>query len=734
MVVKVNKKIQPYLIATIISVLILIWVLQLWNSDLRVPFVYTSDALLNLMIIKGIVDNGWYFHNQFLGAPFSLEHYDYPFTDSFNFLIIKIISVFNSDSAFILNTFFLLTFLLTVTSSLFVFIELKISQLIAVVFAILYAFLPYHFIRGETHIFLSAYYMIPLVTLIILSLWSDNPPFFNRKQHKENKLGIFPLERKSIIVIFVCLISGCTYIYYPLFSCFFILVAGLSSFLYKKDKRILLSSLTMIGLIFSSIFLNLLPTIVYSFANGKNSEVAHRFPAEAEIYGLKIIHLLLPLNSHRFSILRDLSNKYNTQAPLQNENTTATLGIIGSIGFLALLAILIFRTTKQMNIEQRLAVLNISAVLFATIGGFGSVFSFFVSPQIRAVNRISIFIAFFSFLVVALFIDSIKQKYAHKKNRNIFIVRMIFVLLLGIFDQTSEAFVPSYTAIKNEYTNDREFVKEIEQSVPKNSMIFQLPYVQYPEVPPVHKLQDYDLSRGYLHSKNLRWSYGAMKGRYADSWQRMIAQEPTDVFLSKLSAVGFNGIYIDRNGYTDAGKNIEAELEGKLGTKPIVSQNNRLAFFNMKDFNAAFRGKYSGEQIADYRESTLKSLEVVWKKGCYDLEKNTEFEGNWRWCSQKGVLIINNPDSQIKNVTISMSLITRFPEYSNLRFESDILNENIKLNSTPSSFSKTISVPSGLHTVKFITDTKRVDAPLDSRVMHFGVMNFKAVEEGKDLK
>jgi phosphoglycerol transferase len=112
-------------------------------------------------------------------------------------------------------------------------------------------------------------------------------------------------------------------------------------------------------------------------------------------------------------------------------------------------------------------------------------------------------------------------------------------------------------------------------------MVFQLPYVPFPENPNVNKMSDYDLYRGYLHSKSLRWSYGAMKGRDSDAWQRSVASRPLGEFVGEISKAGFKGIYIDRFGYEDNGANIESELSHILKSKPIVSENGRLAFYEL---------------------------------------------------------------------------------------------------------------------------------------------------------
>src|SRR4028118_1814739 len=90
-----KKTLFFYINAFILPILILIWVLKLWGRDLSIPFAYGGDTLAASVLVKSIIDNGWFLHNSYLGTPFALDWRDYPLTDSFNFFLIKILSIFS---------------------------------------------------------------------------------------------------------------------------------------------------------------------------------------------------------------------------------------------------------------------------------------------------------------------------------------------------------------------------------------------------------------------------------------------------------------------------------------------------------------------------------------------------------------------------------------------------------------------------------------------------------------
>src|SRR5439155_3297028 len=120
------------------------------------------------------------------------------------------------------------------------------------------------------------------------------------------------------------------------------------------------------------------------------------------------------IKEHKLPPLAGLRARYDATTPLVNENGKATLGLIGSAGFLLLLARLLCRRRADDAAAPKdgLAVLNVFAVLLAGIGGFGSLFGLLVSPQIRAYNRISIFMAFFSLFAIGVLLDKIARKSA----------------------------------------------------------------------------------------------------------------------------------------------------------------------------------------------------------------------------------------------------------------------------------------------------------------------------------
>jgi phosphoglycerol transferase len=411
------KSIVLYPLAIVLSLLILSLVIKLWQADLAVPFVYGADAVFSSALIKGIIDNGWILHNSFLGAPFASSMYDFPTSDNvIIFVLVKFISLFTSNFAIILNLVYILTYILTPVTTLYVLRKFGVSKINSLIFGLLYTFLSYHLYRGEGHFFLSIYFQVPLIIMVTLQLHSDDDFLLNKSSSQEFKKII--LNKKSIIAVLICLLVSGTGVYYAFFGCFFLLLAGISASLAKKKATILFSSMLLVAVIVFGLLINYSPNFALWNQYGVNAEVKHKNPVQSEIYGLKITQLLLPVSGHHINYLANNKAKYNTYAPLVNENDSVSLGIVGSVGFVFLIAYKLFVRVKDPKYElyKILSNLNLAGVLLATIGGFGTLFALIFLPEIRAYNRIVVYIAFFSLFTFALLIDEATKRFDFVKK------------------------------------------------------------------------------------------------------------------------------------------------------------------------------------------------------------------------------------------------------------------------------------------------------------------------------
>jgi phosphoglycerol transferase len=372
-------------------------------------------------------------------------------------------------------------------------------------------------------------------------------------------------------------------------------------------------------------------------------------------------------------------------------------------------------------------ILNLAAVLLATVGGVGSLVALLITSKIRAYNRISIFIAFFALFAVVVGLDAVYRRYGQGWRRRALLVVSLAVLLgLGVLDQTSQRAVVDYAGVAAEYGSDATFIHQLQALMPPGAMVFQLPMVSYPEHPPVHRMHDYDHGRGYLHShaNRVRWSYGAMKGREDEAWQRWVVAKPAPEMLETLAAAGFSGLYLNRAGYADRGARLSDEISTVLHQPPLRTHDDRLLFFDLTAHRQALRAEHTPTEWEAKQDEALHPLLVIWQHGCGDLEGPPE--NTFRWCAASGEWRLINRASRSKPVTFEMAFMAPHP--GTLRIDSPEFSRQLRLGPVSQALSATASVPPGQHTIRFHCDAPRVLAPRDNRHLVFRVINFRVID------
>ena len=106
--------------------------------------------------------------------------------------------------------------------------------------------------------------------------------------------------------------------------------------------------------------------------------------------------------------------------------------------------------------------------------------------------------------------------------------------------------------------------------MPSSSRIFILPVIDFPEV------NYYSALAGYLHSKNLFWSYPVMSGRASAIWQKEVATLEFTEFVKTIKKENFNGIFIDRKEFVrQSAKNLitNSQIKTEYSNRCIVKED-----------------------------------------------------------------------------------------------------------------------------------------------------------------
>ena len=605
----VRRELGAAALAALLSMLLAAAVLGLWDADLGVPFEYVYDGNFNQALVKSVLENGWYQENPALAAPYGMELYDFPVVagDNLSILIVKFLGLFSSDSATVMNLFFLVTFPLITLSAYLAMRLLGLLQRTSVVCAVLYSLLPYRFERGEVHLWLTAYYAVPLGACMALALLLRVQLFTRRERGR----GVFRwASGRSLLVLAACVVVASAQVYFAAFTMILVAAAAALVFLTRRDRAAVVSAAVLIAAIGGVTLMHHLPTVLYRAEHGSSPGI-ERIAADTERFGLRIARLVVPVKDHRLAPLASLSERYDETDHLQlYEGQSQALGLAGTVGFvwltwLALSATLRPGRAPPRPLPRALAAITLVAVLVGTIGGVSSLVGHFLTAELRSWSRMVVFIAFFSLVAFGLLLERVPRV----RTGSVGLAVLAAVLGLAVLDQSSTRYVPDYEAVAAQYSDEEAFVAEIERRVPPGAALFQLPYIPFPEpqlTGSVTGLGPYDMLRGYLHSSRLRWSYGSIKGRQRD-WQGRLVQLPLSLVLPAVVAVGFQGVYVDRAGYEDDGDRVVGDLRQALGVAPLSSARGRLEFFDLRPYAARIRGGGSFD-VAALRRAALSPV------------------------------------------------------------------------------------------------------------------------------
>lgn len=616
--------------------------LRVWRADLDVPFTYEAEVQYYVMLAKTMEDHGGFLENPNLGAPFGLDLHDYAVgTDRLHLWLIRALTAVSGDPVAAINVFFLLTFALTAAAAFLVFRLLRVGSVPSAVCSVLFALAPYHFARGEGHLFLSAYYAVPLGAFLVLATIGGEPLFPRRPGQSGARAY---LSGRGLMSAAFCLVLASTGIYYAAFTLVLLAAAVALALLGRGGWRAAASGAVCIALILVGLLVNLAPTLAYRFEHGVNTET-QRSPIDTELLALKFPDLILPPADSASGPLSRLTATYQAQTPIRSEGGQS-LGFVAAAGFLALLVIallaLVARSRAGPPVVRDAAAVTLVCFVVGTVGGGSALVAHMFTSQIRAWNRISIVIAFFALLAVAVGLDWLRRRV---RSRALFAVAVAAVAVAGLYVQATSEIVPPYEASAAEYRSDRDFVRAIDRRLPPDASVFVLPYVAFPETGRLVDLSENDLLRGYLHSDELRWSFGAMKGRPED-WSRELSALPPAAVVDAAAAAGFSGIYVDRFGYGDRAAGLEAELAARTGdATPLIAASGRQSFFDLTARRRRLGATRREDEIASLREAVLRPLRFS-TSGTQPLLRSGRYFRVWADSPQAELRIVNRSNRE----------------------------------------------------------------------------------------
>ncbi|MCU1475686.1 MAG: hypothetical protein JWQ64_379 [Subtercola sp.] len=555
-----------------------------------------DDQVLHYAIFSSALDTFPFFSNGHLGFPTDQNLFFAPLFDVWSAGFVAIISPFVPNGIWALNLYNMGSFLAVGFTSYAFFRALKLRRLVAVFFGVLFAVVPYHFYQLSIgHPFLANYWAVPVAGILVLMVAGERTNPFARWIGRASTRRMAFWRRIAPIVVLGAAVAW-TQSYYYVFGA--LIVAGvwfvgvLSAVIRRRGWRELLwpsittgTLLVLIGIQLAVLSLNL--------GDRYSKYFGSRTFAESEMFGGKLMDLILPSMQSGFAKLAQYATFYHNGSPVNPAAETSSTAIVASLAILLSFGLVMLRIFWRPTADGRppsalarfvtddrtivLLTAFLGAFLFFMVSGLGTILAFLVTPEIRAWSRMSVVVSMLAIGVLAVLIDSIAKK------TWVLVVTLVVIGAIAFVDQ-----VPSIQkTLPLQTTSDaplEQFMKDAEHLLPDNCGVVILPLKGFPESGVIGAMGDYDEALPYVYSieDDLRWSYGAVRDtKDGDFWADI---KTPAAFDSAVNTSGACAILIDTYAYT-ADLNGWQPLVAATGEDPaapaLVSSDTRYLLFTL---------------------------------------------------------------------------------------------------------------------------------------------------------
>lgn len=493
---------------------------------------YAFDGMYQLGAVKAAGERGfgalWGAVDPWLGAPAGARWTDFPSSEDVVYLGMGLLSRLAGPILGI-NLSFLGTAILAAWCMYLVGRRLRVSRYGAALAGGLFAMAPYYYWRGVHHLNLTIYWPLPLAVLVWI--WASS------------RRGLAPGTRRfrqAAVIAALLAVHSNYYLNYAMQV--LLLVVVLQAV--RRRWRAAWGGLAVMLIAMAVFVVVNADTLVGFLRFGANPAAVHRSIDDTVRFGLRPMELLIPSPLHRIPGLDQLGAGYRGQGT--GEFPSPFLGFVGVAGFLALvlqgLRALFFREARGM--PSRFLGFSLWLIWVAVPGGLMHLAQLLVGfTAFRSNNRVSILLLAMAVLFAARGLDRLLR------GRRPAVVASVFgaLLVFGLWEQSPDLrklgdLERERQQMNAKISSDRHLAAQLERELPADAAIMQWPPMAFPEGGGVGGVPDYDYFRPYLYAHQLRFSYGAMKGRPEAAYASRTWALPPAEAIAQLDADGFRAV------------------------------------------------------------------------------------------------------------------------------------------------------------------------------------------------
>ena len=424
------------------------------------------------------------------------------------------------------------------------------------------------------------------------------------------------------------------------YHAYFAGVVGGGALLLALFRRVgwprLLPLVLFLGVLSLVFLVNHAPFILRQWQGG-SAQGLTRSMGDMATYALKPMDWIMPPNDHRIPALSRLGLGYQAQHGSQGEFFYNYLGLLGLAALLGFCWQAIRRAARREWQRLDAAYGLVWLIAFGLVGGINYWLGLAGLDLFRASSRIGIYAHVWLYLSLCGWLS------CHSR----IVPRLLSVLLaIGLsFAACWESTLP--IASRNYPANHAtrwsayaQLTEQLENALPPNGAVFQLPVLPFPEAGKNINLPDYEHFLPYLTSTRLRFSYGTMQHDPKLRWARYVSTLPPAEMIAALESAGFSALWIDERGYADSAQAILRQLQ--MAGRPQMPGPPGLPYLHVFPLHAASPARMpdlSDPRLLDNwddRPGVLKTPRLLAADNWYQPESDAQ--ASWRWAPREATL------------------------------------------------------------------------------------------------
>ncbi len=517
------------------------------------PLSFHGDHLLTLGNARSYIDGNGFRWNDRLGFPGTRDamyHATFYFAQkSIMWLTARVVE----RAPLVVYVFYGAGIVLLFGAAYWSLRRLGIGTDLAWIGGVAFVITPYVAVRSAMHDMLAIPFSVPIgVLLAVRTAWPD----LVSSRHAREAPWRDPLSWWLIAVV------GTSGLYYAFFTAFFVSVFALAACVWRRTIAPMAHAAFACMAVVCVLLATGPGTGLVDAAAGRVS-LTERRASDQHRYGL---------------VLADATTTFSSwpSAPEGVVAGMARLGWEGTWGewpgpalttvvFASpLLAIIAAIAARRRRIDERRAALVIisaigvvAAVAFSVRGGLGAWFNEWVTPAIRAQNRVTPFLAFFAIVVLTSAIEGARAGGA-RRHRWWWACGLAAVLLASAWPAAGFLHTKQQAFLANDRAQaGRQSIEHLLHRVRETGVttVLQLPLAAWPEVPPIRGIDPYRFELPHILSRAgspVRWSYGlSNRQREFRELTRLVNDHREEGLAAGAAAMGFDAILLDKRALGD---------------------------------------------------------------------------------------------------------------------------------------------------------------------------------------